>query len=273
MLHLHQWMKKHAYHAPAGPHDSAFTLGHRTDVSLFEYVAANPPYGEIFNHHMGGYRLGRPSWVDPSVYPVQTNLIDGFFVSADSSLTNGDHGTTADTTAPAALLVDVGGNVGHDLEEFLRAFPSAPGRLVLQDRPAVIDGLSASGGGPDGAARIERMAHDFFCEQPVVGARAYYLHSILHDWPDDRCVEIVGRIRDAMAPGYSRLIVNEHVIPAAGANWEATSVDIYMMGLFGARERTEEDWRALLEGRCGLRIRGIWNPGNGVEGVIECETA
>lgn len=255
-----------------------FHLGHRTDVSLFEYVAANPPYGEIFNHHMGGYRLGRPSWVDPSVYPVQANLIDGFVPPADSTRTDEDNDTGGSASTASTLLVDVGGNMGHDLEEFLHAFPSAPGRLVLQDRPAVIERVVASTAGRSGiggqaASRIEPMAHDFFREQPVVGARAYYLHSILHDWPDDRCVEIVGRIRDVMTPGYSRLVVNEHVIPAVGANWEATSVDIYMMGMFGGRERTEADWRALLEGRCRLRIRGIWNPGKGVEGVIECEVA
>lgn len=255
MLRLDQWMKKNDYKAPSSPHDSAFTLGNQTDMTLFEYVAANPPFGAIFNNHMGGYRLGRPSWVDPAVYPARANLIDGFVPSSPS----------------AALLVDVGGSVGHDLELFLRAFPDAPppGRLVLQDRPAVVAAIPADG--LDG--RVERMAHDFFAEQPVRGARAYYLHSVLHDWPDDRCVEIVGRIVEAMEPGYSRLIVNEHVIPPVGASWEATFADIYMMGLFGSRERTEGDWRELLEGRCGLKIRGIWNPGNGVEGVIECEVA
>lgn len=255
MLQLNQWMKQNSYKAPVGPHDSAFTLGHRTSQTLFEYVATNPPYGQTFNDHMGGYRLGRPSWVNKAVYPVQANLIDGF---ADGS--GGSDG---------ALLVDIGGNVGHDLEEFLREFPDAPGRLVLQDRAVVLDRM-----GPKALnGRIERMVMDFFSEQPVVGARTYFLHSILHDWPDDRCVDIVTHIMGAMKPGYSRLIVNEHVIPAVGANWEATYVDIYMMGMFGGRERTEEDWRILLEGRCGLKIRGIWNPGKGVEGVIECELA
>jgi len=73
-----------------------------------------------------------------------------------------------------------------------------------------------------------------------------------------------------MKPGHSRLLINEHIIPRAGSHWEVTYMDVYMMALYGARERTEAEWRDLLEGKCGLRISGIWNPENGVEGVIEC---
>lgn len=255
MLHLHQWMKQNSYKAPTSPHDSAFTLGHRTAKTLFEFVASNPYYGQIFNHHMGGYRLGRPSWVDEAVYSVQKNLIDGFDGDGDGG--------------KGVLLVDVGGNVGHDLTEFLQAFPDAPGLLVLQDQPGVIQSIAENALD----ARVERMSHDFFGEQPIVGARAYFLHSVLHDWPDDQCVDIVMKIKSAMTPGYSKLIVNEHVIPAVGASWEATSLDMYVMGFLGGRERTEDNWRNLLETRCGLKICGIWNPGNGVEGVMEAEVA
>jgi hypothetical protein len=56
-----------------------------------------------------------------------------------------------------------------------------------------------------------------------------------------------------------------------GVSWEVTYLDMYMMVMFGATERTEEEWRALLEGKCGLSIVKMWNPGNGVEGIIECE--
>jgi len=91
------------------------------------------------------------------------------------------------------------------------------------------------------------------------------------DWPDEKCELIVSHLKTAMKPGYSRLLINEHIIPRKGSHWEVTYMDVYMMAIFGARERTEEEWRALLEGRCGLRISRIWNAENGVEGVIECE--
>ena len=250
--HLHTWLSTKSYAAPVSVVDNPFTFGHQTSLSAFSYLATHPRIAEQFNHHMGGYRLGRPDWFHTSIYPVQERLLDGY------KNTDGE-----------ALLVDVGGNTGHDLLSFHAAFEQQlKGRLILQDVPAVIesaprDELKAAG--------IEAVVHDFFTEQPVKGARGYYLHHILHDWQDERCVEIVGRIKEAMMPGYSRLLVNEHVTPATGVSWEATYLDLYMMVMFGAKERTEDEWRVLLEEKCGLRVMNVWNPGNGVEGVIECE--
>jgi hypothetical protein len=249
MLSFHKWLATKSYAAPTKTTDNPFTFGHQTSQSMFEYITARPTLYTQFSHHMGGYRLGRPSWFSPSIYPVEERLLAGYDLSS-------------------ALLVDVGGNLGHDLESFKGAFPSVEGQLVLQDTPAVIEVA------PTDALRelgIDATAHDFFTPQPVEGARAYYLHHILHDWPDERCVDIVSQIKAVMKPGYSRLLVNEHVIPAMGPNWEVTYMDLYMMVMFGAMERTEEEWRALLEGKCGLRVVKVWNPGNGVEGIIECD--
>ena len=60
-------------------------------------------------------------------------------------------------------------------------YPQVPGRLVLQDRPSVIEGIEQLD------PIIERMEYDFYLEQPLKAARAYYMHSVLHDWPDDVC--------------------------------------------------------------------------------------
>lgn len=263
MLHLHSWLKTKSYKTPQTVIDNPFTFGQRTSMSMFEFMAIQPHRMEHFNHHMGGYRLGRPSWFEPSVYPAEEKLL--------SSSSNSDR----------AILVDIGGNKGHDLERFLTYFSgstlsnatglSSPAaaqakKFILQDVPAVLAECP-----PTLSPLIQKIPHDFFNPQPVLGARAYYLHHILHDWPDSKCEIIVNQIRDAMEPGYSKLLINEHVIPATGANWEATYLDLYMMVQFGSRERTEEEWKNLLQDKCGLRIVGIWNPGNGVEAIIECE--
>ncbi|KAK0627832.1 S-adenosyl-L-methionine-dependent methyltransferase [Immersiella caudata] len=250
MLHLHKWLATKSYAAPSSIIDNPFTFGHQTSSSLFEFLASHPVHNTRFNHHMRSRRLGRPSWFHPSIYPVTERLLTGCGPLSSNQ------------------FVDVGGNLGKDLLEFSRAFPQLRGSLVLQDQAAMI---GAAPGGELEAAGVETMVHDFFAPQPVEGARAYYLHSILHDWPDEQSAEIVGQIKKAMKPGYSRLLVNEHVIPSLGVSWEVSYLDIYMMILCGARERTEEDWVALLEGKCGLRVLKVWNPGNGVEGIIECE--
>lgn len=236
---------------PNSATDGPFQSAYNTRLNFFQYLQANQPWGNQFNHHMGGYRQGRPAWMDAGFYPVQERLIEG-----------------ADAAADAAFLVDVGGNVGHDLAEFLAKHPSAPGRLVLQDLPVVIGQIKP--GSLD--ARIEPRGYDFHAEQPVRGARAYYIHSVLHDWPDDVCASILARVTAAMRPGYSRLLVNENVIPPIGANWQTTGLDVMMLALFASEERTEAHWRTLLEG-AGLRIIQIWGHGEGVESLIECELA
>lgn len=74
-----------------------------------------------------------------------------------------------------------------------------------------------------------------------------------------------------MKPGYSRLLINEYVIPVTGAHWEATSLDLMMMSLMSSKERTEDDWCGLIEAVSGLEIVRFWHGANGVESVIECE--
>lgn len=69
---------------------------------MFEYLHAHPPMGKQFDHHMGGYRQGRPSWMDSNFYPVEERLIKDM-----------------DTNDDAVLLVDIGGGLGHDLTEFM----------------------------------------------------------------------------------------------------------------------------------------------------------
>ena len=73
-----------------------------------------------------------------------------------------------------------------------------------------------------------------------------------------------------MRPGYSKLLINENVVPDVGAAWSITSMDWLMMVLGAVRERTETQWKALLE-QAGLRVSGIWTYEQGTESLIEAE--
>ena len=140
-------------------------------------------------------------------------------------------------------------------------------KLILQDLQVVIDDVK----GIDPS--IELMGHDFLAEQPVKGARAYFMHSIMHDWPDDVCTKILARLSEAMKPGYSKILIFECVIPPTGAHWEATAEDVLMMTQLSAGERTEGQWRNLVEGSdINLKITGFWKCARpDVEVIIECE--
>lgn len=71
-----------------------------------------------------------------------------------------------------------------------------------------------------------------------------------------------------MQPGYSKLLINEFVVPDVGATWSITSMDWLMMALGAVKERTEKQWRTLL-GEAGLKVVGIWTYDQGTESLIE----
>jgi ubiquinone/menaquinone biosynthesis C-methylase UbiE len=142
-------------------------------------------------------------------------------------------------------LVDVGGGRGILLAAILGAFPNLRGTLL--DRELAIAAarghLEAAGLGD----RAECVAGDFFAAVPA-GADAYLLSRVLHDWDDADAARILATCRRAMSPG-SRLLVVDAVLPERAHDAPGViRMDIHMLLLFGARERTEREFRALLTG-------------------------
>ncbi|KAF1998877.1 S-adenosyl-L-methionine-dependent methyltransferase [Amniculicola lignicola CBS 123094] len=142
----------------------------------------------------------REYWCD--WYDVQGRLLDGF-----------DKGK-----GDGVLLVDIGGGKGHDLQAFDERFGAEgngkEGVLVLQEMKEVLQGI----GEGDLDAKAMKMVYDFFTPQRVKGARAYFLHHILHDWSDKYCHLILKNIREAMTPGYSKLLIHNLVLPDTGTS-------------------------------------------------------
>lgn len=167
-----------------------------------------------------------------------------------------------------ALFVDIGGAHGLDSARFLAKHPEllTSAKIVVQDLPEVVSTHAKETLSP----RIERMAYDFFQPQPLLGARAYFLHAVPHDWPDGDCKRIFHNVKEAMRKGYSKLLIYEIVMPSQGATSLMTTLDLQLMNCTSGFERTEEDWKNLLR-EAGLRIVGISRHPRAVESVIEAE--
>jgi hypothetical protein len=91
-----------------------------------------------------------------------------------------------------------------------------------------------------------------FFEEVPGGADVYILSQILHDWNDDVAVSILDTVAEAMRPD-SRLLLVEVVLgPGDGADW-GKLLDLFMLVLLAGRERTEDEWRAVL-GRGGFTL-------------------
>ncbi|MCJ1386027.1 hypothetical protein MMC17_009152 [Xylographa soralifera] len=159
------------------------------------------------------------------------------------------------------LLVDVGGGAGHDIEMLRkRLIEPRPGTLVLQDSAAVVEKAAVH-------ESVTTMAHDFFEEQPVKGATAYYLHTVLHDWPEARAIAILSHIAAAAEPHYSRILIHETVVAETPSALDTTS-DLQMMMVLSSSERTEGAWRAIVAA-AGLTTVKIWRAPGNAECIIE----
>ncbi|KAL3477295.1 S-adenosyl-L-methionine-dependent methyltransferase [Aspergillus californicus] len=245
--------KKRNYKSPAlGSLDGPFQEAHSSKLPFFEWLVATPPNLQHFDSFMSAYRAGKANWYDEGFYPVAQRMIAGF-----------------DPSSNEALLVDVGGGRGHDVTAFAAAHPGHPGKVILQDREPVIAGVLENS---TADRPFDVQAHDFFTPQPVQGARAYSLHSILHDWGDEDGVKILQNLVPALKKGYSRVLLNEIVVSEEKPTLAATNMDLMMLAHFAVRERTEAEWRDILA-KAGLAIVKIHTYPGVAESVIEAELA
>ncbi len=156
----------------------------------------------------------------------------------------------------ARTLVDVGGGFGILLAAILEAYPEMRGKVF--DLPHCQEGamrlLEESGV----AGRAEFVAGSFFESVPA-GADAYILKSCIHDWDDEKSMLIFKKCREAMKNG-ARLLIIEPAVPERVGSSSHDGViigsDLNMLVMTGGRERTEAEFRALLEAS-GLRIARI----------------
>jgi ubiquinone/menaquinone biosynthesis C-methylase UbiE len=164
------------------------------------------------------------------------------------------------------MLVDLGGGNGSLAAAILERHPEL--RAVIFDLPHVIERAQATAD-TDPNSRCEFVAGSFFEHVPP-GADAYLLSRVLHDWDDDQAASILDNCRRAMRDD-ARLLVIERVVPPGDEPHESKFMDLNMLVMAGGRERTESEYRALLE-RSGLRLDRIIDTGTAVS-VLEATPA
>src|SRR5205085_1040184 len=137
-------------------------------------------------------------------------------------------------------LVDVGGGHGLMLATVLKVNPHMRG--VLFDLPHTVDGATALLKREGVADRCRVMAGDFFRSVPE-GGDAYMLKLVVHDWPDDRALQILENCHAVMRPGH-RLILVDYVLRPGDEPDFGKLVDLEMLVLTsGGRGRGEREVR------------------------------
>ncbi|KAJ5659479.1 hypothetical protein N7507_005930 [Penicillium longicatenatum] len=240
------YLAKTFYKEPTDINVNNYSDSDPDGLNFFGRLQASPTYFEAFTGHMEAWTTWKTPWT--KVYDT-SQLLEG------ANLDNG-----------SPFVVDVGGNTGIDISHVLAAHPDLPaGALVLQDLPEIIAKASVD-------KKITAMVHDFFLPQPVKGSRAYLMHAVLHDWPDEKAKQLLGNTRDAMVKGYSKLFIYDIVLPPKGASISQTTMDVQMLALLSAAERTEATWKKLLA-ESGFKICKFWPDPQQYEMIIEAEVA
>jgi ubiquinone/menaquinone biosynthesis C-methylase UbiE len=150
-------------------------------------------------------------------------------------------------------LVDVAGGHGLMIMTILKANKKMRG--ILFDLPHVTVGAASvlrKGGVAD---RCQIVSGDFFTSAPE-GGDAYIMKHILHDWDDQRAIQILRNCHSALRRGGKVLIVDS-VIPSGNAAHFGKLLDLAMLVLTPrGRERTQAELRDLLQ-RSGFELRRV----------------
>jgi len=200
---------------------------------LFEHLRAHPEDGRVFNEAMVGKSFGQ---IGPLL---------------------GAYDFTRFTT-----IGDIGGGVGHLLSAILKAAPAAKG--VLFELPGVVKQAKATAN-----PRITYVAGDFF-RDAIPPCDLYVMMTVIHDWSDEDSIAILKNVR-AHAPAGARLLLAEAVIDESATGNFPIDLDIEMLVFASGRERTESQWRGLIE-KAGFQfVRAT--PLAGITGLVEAVVA
>lgn len=192
-------------------------------MEFFDYLAAHPQEGEIFDAAMSDFGRG-----------VAAAVVREYDFSG------------------LAKIVDVGGGHGSLVSAILQANPRMTG--ILFDQPHVIEGARRSIGDAGLAGRCDIVGGDFFRSVPA-GGDVYVLRRIVHDWDDDSALKILRNCRAAMKDT-ARLLLVETVIPPGDEPHPGKLGDFVMLTALGGQERTAEEYSQLLD-RAGFRLSRV----------------
>jgi len=192
-------------------------------MPIFDWLAQRPEQASLFSETMVGIHGGEP----PAVL-------------------------AAYDFSGLGTIVDVGGATGDLLTTIIGRYPESRGVLydlphVVLDAPPLIEARGLTD-------RVRIESGSFFDHVPV-GADAYLLSHVIHDWSEEQCLTILGHCRRAMHPE-SRLLLIEMVLPSGNTPHPGKMLDMMMLVGPGGQERTEAEYAELLA-KAGLKLTRV----------------
>jgi hypothetical protein len=191
-------------------------------LPFFEYLNKNPEQASVFDEAMAAH-----GWATAAI-------LEAYDFSG------------------IRVLADIGGGNGSALAAILKKHPDMLG--ILFDLPGVAERANENFQAAGLADRCQAMGGSFMEAVPT-GADTYLLRHVIHDWDNEKATRILKNVHRAMGKA-GKLLLGEHILPSDNTPSMARGSDLVMMVIAGGQERTEEEFRALLEqaGFCLTRI-------------------
>ena len=191
-------------------------------TGIFEYMKTRPELREVFDRAMGGF-----------TEVVGDALVKAYDFSAYRT------------------IVDIGGGNGSLLKKILERNPQAHGMIF--DLPEVVERTRRELAGTTWDGKLSATPGNFFEFVPE-GADLYVIKIVLCDWADDDVKKILRNIRKVTSSG--RLLIADAILLAGKSGSFPKHSDVNMMVITGGRERTEEEFRSLLNST-GFRVNRV----------------
>ncbi|ATO50309.1 methyltransferase [Brevibacillus laterosporus] len=156
-------------------------------------------------------------------------------------------------------IIDVAGNHGQLLTAILKKNPDSKG--IIFDQSYAREMALANLDKEQVSDRCEFVIGDFF-KEITKGGDLYILKHILHNWNDDKAIEILKQCREAMGDS-GKLLVIEPVIEEGNTRDMMKFLDLQMLLLLSGKERTQEEYSHLCEAS-GLFLHRVIQPSMGM---------
>lgn len=174
-------------------------------------------------------------------------------------------------------LIDIGGGLGTLLASILGTTKTLKG--VLFDLPRVIERVASNECDEFrlrniDSNRYEIVSGDMFQSETIPTSDAYIMKHIIHDWNDEKSVEILNAIRSANQAEKGKkitLFIVEKVILTNGKeSFDIHVFDLLMMNYIGAKERTVKQYSNLLA-KGGFEYKELYETSSTIS-IIEAVT-
>jgi hypothetical protein len=190
-------------------------------------------------------------------YAFGMSSFEWFKINAEEAKIFNEANTIKSMTTHAAVLnyydfskfksiVDIGGGFGGLLFKILQENKFLKG--VIADLPYMQNDVKENILNNNLSDRCTFIACDFF-KKISKGNDCCILSNILHDWDDDKCKIILKNCYDSINKA-GKLLIIESIIPSGNEFSIAKLLDLEVLVMGGGRERTEVEFRELINSSC-----------------------